>query len=1090
MATSGLATVLFTDLVGSTRLRDRLGDDVADEIGGEHDRIIGDALASSGGRLVKNLGDGALAVFDSSVDAVVAAQRIQEGMTLYNRQADDARQIGVRIGINAGEVAKENGDVIGLPVAVASRVCDTADAGQILVTDTVRSLIGRRAHLDFASIGAHSLKGVDDLIELWSVAESQRGVRTENRADVPFPPFLTRGIPAHLIGREEPLAQLDAAHASATESVQFAAVIGEPGLGKTSLTSTWCRSTADNGTVVVAGRCTPDSGLPYQPFIEVARAVLSARPQVLLEAGAAAGNVAQLVPGIEAPKGLPVPIQTDLETTQYLMAEAFAALLKPEEGGSPTVVVLDDLHWADEHTVAALAHLTRKDELGALVIGTYRDTDLVRSHPLPKLLTGLRRDHRIHRIPLRRLSDDEIEEMISAHFGTAAGPDIVESIAEETQGNPFFVEEITNHLQEEGAIDADGRWNSDTSIGDYGIPEGLREVIGRRVDRLGPDAVSALEVASVIGPTFSIDVAGAIAELDEHAVDGVVDAATNAGIVDEGDGADEFVFAHALVRQTLYDGLPIRRRTRVHRAVAEALERRKAPSATLLNHWLQAERPEKALECAVAAANAAEMSFASSDMIAYLELALDLWDDVDDPEVVVGTPHADVVIRLVEAQGAVGGFQEAALARVSIELDRTDLDDRTRALLLNAMSRHLWIQGRQAQSREMGDEALRVVPKDRPNPAHAEILASVAGSRMLNAQSTEAIAQAREALTLAQETGSKRAELNALNTLATATGNLGDVEESNRYFDLLAERADVLGHLRNQLIVFVNQSAVLGENGRVAAALELTERGILRAREVGWDRWEAMLHGNAASLLFEMGRWDEAEQHLRAMPPPVEMDHSQINISLGALELAAEQGDGATTQRELDRLGALTLDELDSQLQGPYWAARVSDLRWHDDVSGAYDLAAEGLQALDRDQAWIHAMQLAALAVESVGDGVESGIATAAWIEAADEWHSRFSVGDISTPLSRGFAATATADLARVHGRNDPDLRRASIEAWSDVPYFEAKAMWRLAQALVEHDPTDPEATKLLDDAAGIAVGLKATPLLDAVAATRQTATR
>ena len=157
MATSGLATVLFTDVVGSTRLRDRLGDDVADEIGVEHDRIIGNALSSTGGRLVKNLGDGALAVFDSSVDAVVAAQRIQEGVALYNRQADDTRQIGVRIGINAGEIVKENGDVFGLPVAVASRVCDTADAGQILVTETVRSLIGRRAHFGFASIGTHSL---------------------------------------------------------------------------------------------------------------------------------------------------------------------------------------------------------------------------------------------------------------------------------------------------------------------------------------------------------------------------------------------------------------------------------------------------------------------------------------------------------------------------------------------------------------------------------------------------------------------------------------------------------------------------------------------------------------------------------------------------------------------------------------------------------------------------------------------------------------------------------------------------------------------------------------------------------------------
>jgi class 3 adenylate cyclase len=152
---------MFTDLVGSTRMRDRLGDDVADEIGVEHDRIIADALSSTGGRLVKNLGDGALAVFDSSVDAVVAGQRIQEGVSLYNRQADKNRQIGVRIGINAGEIATDNGDVIGLPVAVASRVCDKADGGQILITDTVRLLIGRRARFPYVSVGAHALKGGD-----------------------------------------------------------------------------------------------------------------------------------------------------------------------------------------------------------------------------------------------------------------------------------------------------------------------------------------------------------------------------------------------------------------------------------------------------------------------------------------------------------------------------------------------------------------------------------------------------------------------------------------------------------------------------------------------------------------------------------------------------------------------------------------------------------------------------------------------------------------------------------------------------------------------------------------------------------------
>lgn len=1087
MATSGLATVLFTDLVGSTRLRELLGDDVADEIGIEHDRVIGDALASTGGRLIKNLGDGVLAVFNSSVDAVVAAQSIQAGVDLYNDRVDDAHEIGVRVGINAGEVANEDGDVIGLPVAVASRVCDAADAGQILVTDTVRSLIGRRAHFGFTSIGPHHLKGIDEPIELWSVSDAQGETTLRSQGDIPFPAFLVRGIPAVLVGREGPLEQLDGAHAAARESVQFAAVIGEPGLGKTSLTSTWCRNAAADGSVIVAGRCTPEAATPYQPLLEIARAVLGVRPHLLLNVGPAAGNLAQLVPGVDLPTGLPVPVQTDLDTTQYLMAEAFAALLASAAGGSPTVAVLDDLHWADEHTVAVLAHLARKDELAALLVGTYRDTDLVRTHPLPRLLTDLRREHRITRIPLQRLTDGEVQQMISARFGTAAGANVIGSIAEETQGNPFFIEEITSHLLDEGAIDANGQWNSETDIDDYGIPEGLREVIGRRVERLGADAVSTLEVAAVIGPTFSIDVAGAIAGLDDRSVDAVVDAAVHAGVVFEGDGADEFAFAHALVRQTIYEGLAVRRRTRLHRAVGEAFEQRRTPPAALLHHWLHAERPDKALECSVAAANAAEVAFAASDMIGYLELALDLWDDVEDPERAAGTSHADLVIRLVGAQGDVGGFPEAAIERISAELARLDLDDRTRALLLSSMSQQLWLQGRQVQSREMAGEALRLVPKDPPNRAHAEILASVASGLMLNSQYSEAIEMSREALALAEETGSEQAELRALAALATAIGNLGDVDESSRYFDVLAERAHTLGVLRQQLIVFVNQSVVLARNGLLLESLELTERGIARTAEVGWPLWEIMLRGNASGALFEMGRWDEAAQHHAASPQSADVEVGDINLSLGILDLAAERGDDVATRRELDRMEALVIEDTDAQLQGPYWASRVSDLRWHGDVSAAYEIAAEGLRVLKREEASWHALPLATVAIETVADGVEAGIATSEWIEAAEEWHDRLSNWDLSDPYSRGAAATASADLTRAHEANDPALWRATIAAWSDVPYAEAKARWRLAQALLERDPADPEASELLADAEETATWLKANPLLEAVRATKRT---
>ena len=1075
---------MFTDLVGSTRMRDRLGDDVADDIGVEHDRIVNDALASTRGRLVKKLGDGVLAVFESSVDAVVAGQRIHEAVLLYNRHAEDDRQISVRIGINAGEIAVDNGDVIGLPVAVASRVCGKAEGGQILVTDTVRSLIGRRARFPFVSVGMHTLKGVDDGVELWSIAEAPEATDSTTPANIPFPVFLTRGVPSNLVGRGEQLARLDAAYAAASASVQLAVIIGEPGIGKTSLTSTWCRRSAEAGATVLAGRCTPDVKLPYQPFVEIARTVLGANPDLLLAIGPAAGNIAQLVPGIGLPVGLPVPIKTDLETTRYLMAEAFASLFAPRDDVPPTIVVLDDLHWADDHSIGVLAHLCRKDELSALLVGTYRDTDLVRSHPLPTLLSSLRREHRGVRIPLQALSHHEVEEMISGHFGTKAAVEVVESIATETQGNPFFVEEIITHLQDEGAIDGDGRWASATPIEDYGIPEGVREVVGRRLDHLGADVISALEVAAVVGPSFSIDVAGDIADLDERAIDRVVGAAINARLIDEGDSADEFAFAHALVRQTLYDDLPTRRRIRIHGAVGEALGRRGAPAATLLNHWLKAERPGMALACAIAAADEAEKAFAASDMTANLELALELWDDVDDPVSVAGTPHADLVIRLTWAQSDFGPAEhEKPIARISTELERADLDDRTRALLLVALSRHFRAQGQMARARTTADEALRLVPKEEPNEAYAEALAAVARLRMLNAESSVAISMAEEAIEIAIASSSERAELQALSTLASATGQLGRVEESKHHFELLAARADTSGFLRSQLVGFVNQGSILSMNGYAAEALQLIEQGIARTRELGVDRWEAMLHGNAAALSFELGRWDETHDHLLAVTPPSAMDASQMNISLVALTLASERGDDAATERELARLDHLNVDELDSDLQSHCWASRVSALRWRGALSDAYQLAKTALDVASDEEAWMQATWLTSSAIEVVGDAADAGIADASWLAAAEAWKDRFDAKVMATPRNIGYASAAAADLGRAHGKNDPELWRVAIAAWdeTDNVYRGAKSRWRLAQAIMKHDPADPEISTLLATAEEVALDLKAEPLLKAV---------
>ena len=1091
MAGSGLATVMFTDLVGSTRMRNRLGDDVADKIGVEHDRIIGDALSSTGGRLVKNLGDGALAVFDSSVDAVMAGQRIQEGVANYNHQADTDRIIGVRIGINAGEIANEDGDVIGLPVAVASRVCDKADGGQILITDTVKSLIGKRARFPYLSVGSHILKGVDEAVELWSIEEAIQPVETI-QGNVPFPAFLTRGIPKHLIGRDMQLAKLSAAHNATTDGTSLIAIIGEPGIGKTSFTSTWCRIAADHGATIVAGRCTPDAALPYQPFIEIARSVLNAQPERLIKIGPAAGNIAQLVPGIPVPPNIPPPLQTDADTIQYLMAEAFASLMRPDDGSPATVVVLDDLHWADEQSIAIVAHLARKDEgLPLVIIGTYRDTDLVRSHPLPTLLTDLRREHRVERIPLPRLTEDEVGSMIDSYFGTDIAPDVIESISEETQGNPFFIQEITTHLQDEGAIDETGTWISDIPIDDYGIPEGVREVVGRRLESLGGDAVATLEVAAVIGSPFSIDVAGAVTGLDERSIDAVIDAATAARVIIEGDDADEFAFAHALLRQTLYDDLTTRRRIRLHKAVAEALETRDEPAKVLLNHWIHANENDRALECAIEAADAAERSFAPAEGSANLSLAIELWDDATDPEEATGLDHADLVIQLAQATSGFGGDQQPSIDRITKELERLGLEDRARALLYNEMSTCLTLQGNRDEALEMGVKALDFVPKDEPNSAWAEVLSGLAGMLMLDAQFSEANEKAQKALDLAISTGTVKAELRALSALATIAGDLDDLETSRKLFDQLAERARDTGDVQSELLRYVNWGSVLGIVGEHSEAIEVTEQGIARACELGWTSWEQMLHGNAAEILFDTSAWNDALEHLTAVEPATVVDQPQINVSVQSMLFAAEQGDQKTMQTEIDRLGGIEAAAMLAQLSEPYFASLISNLRWQKRYSAAVE-ATLSLLAVERtNESGTQLERVASLGIESIADAVNEGVDEGGWVELAALWQNvTEGGGERRTHQGAGFNAIASANVARVQGRNDPGLWREAVDAWATHPYYGAKARWRLAQALIESDPGDAEAVEVLDSAQRVAEGMKAQPLLDAIEATREKVAR
>ncbi len=1094
MVGRGVATILFTDQVGSTRLRELIGDDGADKIGREHDRIVADAVTSAGGRIVKNLGDGALVVFDSSVDAITAAQRILEGVNVYNRDISEAHRLKLRIGINAGElVTGEDGDVSGLPVAVASRVCEIAGASQIVVTGVVRSLVGRRAKFGFQPLGPYQLKGVVEPVELWTVGAAVVAETQSAETVIPFPEFLRRGVPRLLVGREKQAAAIETAYGAATDGVRFAVVIGEPGIGKTALVSTWCREAVERGATIVGGRCTPDAALPYQPFIEIARAVLGARPGLIADLGPASGNVAQLVPGVVTQVTLPPPVQADPDTTRYLMAEAFARLLRADAAGLPVVVVLDDLHWADEHSLGVVAHLARyADDLALLLIGTYRDTDLVRNHPLPQLLTDLRRERRLVRIPVPRLTESEVGELIAARFGAEAPEAVVDSISEETQGNPFFIEEITMHLEDEGAIDAHGQWISEVPIEEYGIPEGVRDVVGRRLDRLGDNANAVLEVAAVIGPTFSIDVAGSIAGLDEGQIDEVVISVVSAGIFEEGTGPEEFVFTHALIRQTLYDGLATRRRTRLHRAVGEVFESRGSHPGVVLHHWLHANDPTRALAATVDAASSAQRTSAGIDVLAYLELALDLWDDATDPEGTVGSSHADLVLRVLDSYSDFGDPRGLAISLVEAEIARVSpTDTATLSLLHSALAGQYWVKGRNGDALAAHLEALRLIPDDSPSEELAQVLGSYAAHLMLAGDLDEAIRIGERALAVASALGiahdtadisrAGAARSRAVGALATAYGNRGDIDTSDRYFDELRQEAQNNGDSRSLLLGYTNQGTVCGVTGKLTKYLQMSDEGATVAAELGRDRWQAILLTNAFEALFGLSRWDEAEDRLRAVPPADTRDKPELARVMSVLILAVERGDGELADGAWEELARVDISDLDPEIRGPSWAARLSQHRWGGDLAAGYDVALEALPLLGDTNCWSAAALLAGSAIELVADALESGAGDATWLEAARSWHDMFVRNNPPALFSAELWATATADLARAGGENDPELWRKAVRAWGGQGYYEAKAKWRLAQALAETDPAHADIGPLLDSAAVVADRLRARPLSEAI---------
>jgi len=768
-----------------------------------------------------------------------------------------------------------------------------------------------------------------------------------------------------------------------------ALVAGEPGIGKTRLVEELAARAIVRGAVVLWGRCWEGAGAPaFWPWVQVVRGYVQVQAEDLAslrhDLGAGAADIAQLVPAVhDRIPDLPAPPPLEPEAARFRLFDSLAGFLRTAAARQPLLLVLDDLHWADIPSLALLRFMSREldgvEGSGPLVVGSYRHTEVEQGHPLLAAVADLTRGQ--HRwLLLGGLGQREVAGFMALVAGAEPSAELAAEVYRQTDGNPFFVTEVVRLLASQGSWDQLDPAARDARLLGSRLPEGVRAVVAERLSRLSADCRRVLEIASVVGRDFELRVLQPVSGLDAGQLLMLLEEAEAARLVGAVPGElSRWRFAHALVREVLYEGLLAARRVRLHGLVADALEPVHAAEpgphlAELAHHLVEAapgseKTAARAVRMATLAGGRSLQLLAWEDAAVLFERALAALALAERPG--SAQQRCELLLAIGEARMAASDVPAARTAyQQAGELARRI--GSPEALAQAGLGLGLEITSGIVDPVQVGllEEALATLGED-DSPLRARVLAGLARALVSSPQGERRLALSEDAVRMARRLddpatlaavlfgrhlaiwGSERAEV-AGERLALATEAVGLAEQ-------IGDRAMALRGRGLRRIDLLELGDLAGYDADLAAAEQAAEE----LRQLRY-RWQLPFAHATRALLA--GRFAQAEE--------------LIEQGLAAGRQAGDQAVGnyytgviATLRFMQGRLGELTEMARDAATRFPAMvvfraalAAMLAETGRADEARAEVGwLAAGDLTAVPRDPAWSYSLASLALACYHLG---------------------------------------------------------------------------------------------------------------------------